>query len=90
MPLSLRLDADSERLVNQLARRRGQTKSEVLRAAIRALAREERTSDSRRTLHDAIAQHIGCFDSGGMNLSVKTGRRFAALLDERRRGRRTR
>jgi len=90
MPLSLRLDADTERLVNRLARSRGQSKSEVLREALRALAREQRTSRLGPTLHDAIAHHIGCFDSGGMNLSVKTGRRFAELLDERRRGRRAR
>ena len=90
MPLSLRLDADTERLVNRLARRRGQSKSEVLREALRALAREQRASRSGPTLYDAIAHHIGCFDSGGMNLSDKTGRRFTALLAERARGRRAR
>jgi hypothetical protein len=90
MPLSVRLDADTARLVNRLARTRGQAKSEVVREALRALAREQRTSRSGPTLHDAIAHHIGCFDSGGMKLSAKTGRRFAALLTERRRGRRSR
>ncbi len=90
MPLSLRLDADTERLVNRLASSRGQSKSEVLREALRALAREQRASRSRPTLYDAIAHHIGCFDSGGMNLSVQTGRRFAALLVERGRVRRSR
>jgi hypothetical protein len=90
MPLSLRLDADTERLVNRLARSRGQTKSEVLREALRALAREQPMARSGPTLHDAISHHIGCFDSGGMNLSAKTGRRFAALLAERTRGRRSR
>jgi len=90
MPMSLRLDAETERLVNRLARTRRQTKSEVLREAVRALAKEQQTSRSGPTLHDAIAHHIGCFDSGGMNLSAKTGRRFAALLAERARGRRPR
>ena len=90
MPLSLRLDADTERLVNRLARRRGQSKSEVLREALRALAREQAPSHSGPTLYDAIEHHIGCFDSGGMNLSDRTGRRFTALLAERKRGRRAR
>jgi len=87
MPLSIRLDADSECLVSRLARSRRQTKSEVVREALRALAREQAAPRSGPSLHDAIAHHIGCFDSGGMNLSEKTGRRFAVLLDERRRGR---
>lgn len=90
MPLSLRLDAEAERLVRKLARSRGQTKLAVLREAVRALTREQSTSRSGPTLHDAIAHHIGCFDSGGMNLSSKTGQRFADLLTERVRGRRTR
>ncbi len=90
MPLSLRLDAETERLVSRLARSRGQTKSEVLREALRALTREQSTSRTGPTLHDAIAHHIGCFDSGGMNLSARTGRRFAELLAARVRGKRTR
>ena len=90
MPLSLRLDAETERLVNRLARRRGQTKSAVLREALRALAREESAPRSGPTLYDAIADYIGCFDSGGLNLSERTGARFAALLAERARGRRSR
>jgi hypothetical protein len=89
MALSLRLDTDTERLVTRLARMRGQTKSEVVREALRALSAQQATR-SGPTLYDAIAPHVGCFDSGGMNLSEKTGRRFASLLGERRRGRRTR
>jgi hypothetical protein len=90
MPLSLRLDADTERLVKRLARTRGQTKSGVLREALRALAREESAPRSGPTVYDAIAHHIGCIDSGGLNLSRRTGQRFAALLAERTRGRRPR
>lgn len=86
--MSLRLDDDTERLVARLARRRRQTKSEVLREAIRALAREHQSAPSGPTLYDAIAHHIGCFDSGGMNLSTRTGRRFTALVRERARARR--
>ncbi|MFN8640522.1 MAG: ribbon-helix-helix protein, CopG family [Candidatus Binatia bacterium] len=90
MPLSLRLDPDTEQLVTRLARSRGQTKSEVLREAVRALSREHAAGRSGATVYDAIKDHVGCFDSGGLNLSVRTGRRFAALLGERARGRRAR
>ena len=41
MPVSVRLDAKTERLVNRLARQRGQTKSEVIREAIKVLAGNE-------------------------------------------------
>jgi len=90
MALSLRLDPETERLVNRLARTRGQTKSDVLREALRALAREQAAPRSGPTVYEAIAQHIGCFDSGGLSLSAKTGRRFAVLLAERKRERRSR
>jgi hypothetical protein len=90
MPLSLRLDADTERLVSRLARTRRQTKSEVVREALRVFAREQSAPRSGPTVYDTIANHVGCFDSGGLNLSRKTGRRFAALLAARARGRRSR
>src|SRR5207247_634758 len=90
MALTLRLDPDTERLVNRLPRPRGQTKSAALREALRALAREQAAARSGPTVYDAIAHHIGCFDSGGLNLSAKTGRRFAVLLAERKRERRSR
>ena len=86
MPLSLRLDADTERLVNRLSRSRGQTKSEVVREALRAFDHDDRALPVRRSVHDSIAHHIGCFHSGGKNLSKQTGPRFAALLRERKRG----
>jgi Arc/MetJ-type ribon-helix-helix transcriptional regulator len=88
MPLSLRLDPETERLVGRLARSRGQSKSEVLREAVRALSREQQVTRAGPSLYDAIADHIGCFDSGGLNLSVRTGRRFKTLLAERARARR--
>ena len=84
------MDADTERLVKRLARARAQTKSDVVREALRVLAQEELAPRSGPTLYDAIVQHIGCFDSGGLNLSTRTGERFAALLAERTRGRRSR
>jgi Ribbon-helix-helix protein, copG family len=90
MALSLRLDADTERLVSRLARTRRQTKSAVVREALRAFALVESEPSPGSTFYDAIAHHVGCFDSGGMNLSEQTGRRLTTLLAERKRGRRTR
>jgi hypothetical protein len=90
MPLSLRLDADTEQLVNRLARSRRQTKSAVVREALRAFSKAEFAPPLGATFYDTIAHHVGCFDSGGMNLSEKTGRRLTQLLIERKRVRRSR
>ena len=43
MPLSVRLDQKTESLIGRLARRRQQTKSEVIRDAIGVLAKQEET-----------------------------------------------
>ncbi len=48
MPTSVRLGPKTESLVNRLARRRGQTKSGVIREALLALARSEEQAKPRR------------------------------------------
>ena len=47
MPLSVRLDADTESLIGRLARKRRQTKSEVIRDAIGVLAKQEEKDASK-------------------------------------------
>jgi hypothetical protein len=88
MPMSVRLDARTERLLNRLARAKGQTKSEVVRDAIERLAREEASDKAASGPYEAIAHLIGCADSGGAGLSERTGEKFRTLLRERRRARR--
>jgi hypothetical protein len=88
MPLSVRLDAGTERLLERLARKRGQTKSEVIRDAIGMLAQEGKGSDGRKRPYDLIAHLIGCVSGGPPDLSVRTGEKFAQLLMARRKRRR--
>jgi len=90
MPLSVRLDARTESLVGRLARKRRQTKSEVIRDAIGALAKQEEQGAGRKRPYDLVAHLIGCVDSGGANLSQNTGERFAKLLREKADARRSR
>ena len=71
MPTSVRLDEQTENLVRRLAKRRGATKSEVIREALSGLAKEAKASTRP---YDAIRHLIGCVDSGGMKLSERTGR----------------
>lgn len=77
MPTSVRLDEQTESLVRRLAKRRGATKSEVIREALSGLAKEAKASTRP---YDAIRHLIGCVDSGGMKLSERTGEKFRNLL----------
>jgi Arc/MetJ-type ribon-helix-helix transcriptional regulator len=84
MPTSVRLDEHTEALIAELARRRRQTRSAVIREAIAELARRE--VQAARP-YDAFVPWIGCADSGGAELSKGTGTRFRAMLEEKRRAR---
>ncbi len=87
MPMSVRLDAETERLVNRLARERKRTKSEVVREAITTLALREAEEKGARSPYQAIAHLLGCADSGGQQLSEATGRKFASLVRKQARAR---
>jgi hypothetical protein len=88
MALSVRLDPGTEKLVERLARQRGQTKSEVIRDALGMLAEQERGSDGKERPYDLVAHLIGCVRGGPADLSVRTGEKFARLLTERKKRRR--
>jgi len=80
MPTSVRLDPKTESLVSRLARKRGQTKSEVIREALVALGRSEDRTKRRGTLYDAIAHVVGSVKGLPPDLSERTGEKFRALL----------
>ena len=90
MPLSVRLDVKTESLIARLARKRRQTKSEVIRDAIGVLARQDKKGLEKKRPYDLVAHLIGCVDSGGANLSQNTGEKFAKLLREKAHARRSR
>ena len=85
MPTSVRLDPKTESLVSRLARKRGQTKSEVIREALLALGRSEDRARRRETLYDSIAHVVGSVMGLPPDLSVRTGEKFRALLLARKR-----
>ncbi|MBF8247767.1 MAG: Ribbon-helix-helix protein, CopG family [Bacteroidetes bacterium] len=88
MPLSVRLDQKTESLIGRLARRRRQTKSEVIRDAIGVLAKQEEKSSAKKRPYDLVAHLIGCVKGGPRDLSVDAGKKFHAMLVERARKRR--
>jgi hypothetical protein len=86
--LNVRIDAETAALVDRIARERGLTKSEVVREALAAL-REQEELDTRPPLSVRLAHIIGSGDSGGKQLSQRTGEKFARLLQERKHANRT-
>lgn len=88
MPLSVRLDARTESLIGRLARKRRQTKSEVIRDAIGALAKQEEKGAGKKRPYDLVAHLVGCVKGGPRDLSVNSGEKFRQMLVERGRKRR--
>lgn len=88
MSLSVRLDAKTESLVGRLARKRRQSKSEVIRDAIGVLAKQEEKGAGKKRPYDLIAHLIGCVKGGPRNLSIDAGKKFRKMLAERARKRR--
>jgi hypothetical protein len=86
--LNLRVDAGTAAFLERVARQTGRTKSEVVRDALEALRKEE-AQPKAAPPSETMAYLLGCWDSGGMNLSERTGERFARLLQERKNDHRT-
>jgi predicted DNA-binding protein len=87
MPLTVRVDTKTERLIERLARKRGRTKSEVIREAIDALARQAEGHDKAETPYEAVRDLIGVVKDGPSDLSVQTGKGFRRLVAAKRQGR---
>jgi Ribbon-helix-helix protein, copG family len=87
--LNIRIDAETAAFLDRMARERGLTKSEVVRQALATL-RKQKTRAVNATPFERMAHLIGSGDSGGMNLSERTGERFARMLQENKNANRTR
>ena len=78
--LSIRLDGETASMVDRVAARTGKTKSKILREAIAEyIGAADEGSDAERP-YDKIMHLIGSWDSGGQQLSTRTGEKFAEAL----------
>lgn len=68
MPTSVRLDPDTQLLLQRLARRSGRSKSEVLREALRRYAEEPEPSENNG-LYALIADLVGTARGGAEALA---------------------
>ena len=80
--ITVRLDVEAERIVERVARSRKQSKSQVIREAITALAKQEAPPAGSRP-YEAVAHLIGSVRGGPSDLSQRTGEGFKRLLLER-------
>ena len=82
--LSVRLDPETRRLLNRLARERRASRSEIVREGIRLLAERDQGSGSENP-YEAIRDLIGTVHGGPSDLSERTGQKFHELLKRKRR-----
>lgn len=87
--LNIRIDAETAAFLDRIARERGLTKSEIVRQALATLRKQKRPA-AAATPFERMAHLIGSGDSGGMQLSERTGERFARMLQENKNADRTR
>lgn len=84
MPTSVRLDAETQSLLQRLARVSGRTKSEVIRDALHQLASATSDAAEERSTYALIADLVGIADGGPDNLA----RDHKKYFRERLRGKR--
>jgi predicted transcriptional regulator len=87
MPMSVRLDPETEAMIRRIARAAGRSKSWVVREAVAAYTAE---MPRDRAPYDALAPFIGAGDTGLTDLSERTGERFADLVRIKPHARRSR
>lgn len=83
MPLTVRVDPKTERLIQRLARKRGRSKSEVIRDAIGILAKCAQEQEQAERPYDAVRDLIGSVRGGPSDLSERAGERFRKMLQGR-------
>lgn len=78
--MSVRLDAEEERLLRQVARRQKTSVSEVVREAVALIVREQQQPIRP---FDKIADLLGVVHDLPDDLSEGTGQRFAAIVSDK-------
>ena len=84
MATSVRMDLETERLLDQLARQQGVSKSQVIREAVRSAAGKARRTRRAPRPYDSFRGILGSVKGGPHDLSERTGRSFVRLLADRK------
>jgi len=89
MTLSVRLDDDTRQLLRRLARAHRVSNSELVRRAIRRMAKEDPATEEMN-VYERIKHLIGVAHSGRSDLSENTGEKFYQIVREKHRRRQKR
>ncbi len=84
MPMSVRLDQETDALVRRLSRSTRRSKSEVVRDAIRRLATETPVP-ARESVFDQIADLVGIARGGKRHYAARSEEVLRAVFARRRR-----
>ena len=90
MPMTVRLNARTERALDALARRRHQTRSDVVRDALEHYAAAHDGDAGRRHPYDAWLDVIGIVTVGARDHGRTTGEQFTTIAREKAHARRAR
>ena len=90
MPLTVRLNPKTERRLNALAKRRKQTRSDVVREAIEQFGAAEESEATTQPVYDQWADVIGSVRLGARDPRKTTGELFADIVARKARARRPR
>jgi hypothetical protein len=90
MSLTVRLDPRTERALDALARRRRQTRSDIVREAIEQYTAGGEPHGREPRPYDLWADVIGIVSIGGRDDARPTGERFVELVRMKARARRAR
>jgi metal-responsive CopG/Arc/MetJ family transcriptional regulator len=90
MPMTVRLSARTERAVNALARRRRQTRSDVVRDALEHYTASNASDVGRGCPYDVWLDVIGVINMGARDRGRTTGEQFTTIVREKARARRAR
>ena len=90
MPLTVRLNPKTERLLSALAKRRRQTRSDVVREAIEQLGAAEVRATDTDAVYEQWADVIGSVRLGARDSHKTTGELFTELVRQKARARRSR
>lgn len=89
MALTVRLDAKTERLLNMLAKRRRQTRSDIVREAIERFGADE-AAPEQPSVYEQWIDVLGTGRTGGRDPSKTTGELFTEIVRQKARARRAR
>ena len=90
MPFNVQLNAKTERLLSALAKRRGHTRSDIVREAIDQLGEAQISSTQHLTAYDQWVDVIGVARTPGRDSSKTTGESFSDIVKRKARARRAR